>query len=143
MKNYEKKYKEALEIVRSEYQTHKSFNGFCEMLARIFPELKESEDMMERNKKVKMSLMQYISELNKDVVHLHPGIETCNEWLAWLEKQDVNVTNIKTEWSPSKKQMESLIDLLKYNIGVFDYQKFMEVKSLYDDLTKIVNYETT
>jgi hypothetical protein len=37
--------------------------------------------------KMKMSLIQYISELNQDVVHLHPGIETCNEWIAWLEKQ--------------------------------------------------------
>jgi len=37
--------------------------------------------------KIKMSLIQYISELNQDVVHLHPGIETCNEWIAWLEKQ--------------------------------------------------------
>lgn len=46
--------------------------------------------------KVKMSLMQYISELNQDVVHLHPGIETCNEWLAWLEKQ---VEQKPTDWS--------------------------------------------
>lgn len=40
-----------------------------------------------KDTKVKMSLMQYISELNQDVVHLHPCIETCNEWLSWLEKQ--------------------------------------------------------
>ena len=53
-----------------------------EDLENAFPELKESEDT-----KIKMSLIQYISELNQDVVHLHPGIETCNEWIAWLEKQ--------------------------------------------------------
>jgi hypothetical protein len=52
------------------------------------------------------------------------------------------VTTEKTDWSPSKKQMESLKDMLKYNIGVFDYQKFMEVNSLYDDLTKMLGYET-
>ena len=49
--------------------------------------------------------------------------------------------NEEIKWSPSKKQMKSLQDLLEYNIGVFDYQKFMEVKSLYDDLTKILDYE--
>lgn len=48
----------------------------------------------------------------------------------------------KSAWCPSKKQMESLKDMLKYNIGVFDYQKFMEVNSLYDDLKKILDYET-
>lgn len=37
--------------------------------------------------------------------------------------------------------MESLHDLLEYNIGVFDYQKYMEVNSLYEDLTKILDYE--
>ena len=47
----------------------------------------------------------------------------------------------KADWHPSKKQMESLKDMLNYNIGVFDYQKFMEVNSLYDDL-KILDYET-
>jgi len=48
----------------------------------------------------------------------------------------------KSAWCPSKKQMESLKDMLKYNIGVFDYQKFMEVNSLYEDLKKILDYET-
>ena len=52
------------------------------------------------------------------------------------------VTNEKTDWSPSKKQMESLKDMLKWNIGDFNYQKWMEVNSLYDDLTKMLGYET-
>ena len=52
------------------------------------------------------------------------------------------VTNEKTNWSPSKKQMESLKDMLKWNIGDFNYQKWMEVNSLYDDLTKMLDYET-
>jgi len=55
---------------------------------------------------------------------------------------EVDLTDRKPDWSPSKKQMESLKDMLKYNIGVFDYQKFMEVNSLYDDLTKMLGYET-
>ena len=63
-------------------------------------------------------------------------------FLDTLEVKEVDLNYRKTDWSPSKKQMESLKDMLKYNIGVFDYQKFMEVNSLYDDLTKIVDYET-
>ena len=59
-----------------------------------------------------------------------------------LEVKEVDLADRKTEWRPSKKQMESLHDMLKYNIGVFDYQKFMEVNSLYEDLTKILDYET-
>ena len=59
-----------------------------------------------------------------------------------LEVKDADLTDRKTDWSPSRKQMESLKDMLKYNIGVFDYQKFMEVYSLYEDLTKILDYET-
>ena len=60
-----------------------------------------------------------------------------------LEVKEVDLlTDRKTNWRPSKKQMKSLHDMLKYNIGVFDYQKFMEVNSLYDDLTKICDYET-
>lgn len=47
--------------------------------------------------KVKMSLMQYISELNQDVVHLHPGIETCNEWIAWLENIPYTIDHEKRE----------------------------------------------
>ena len=53
-----------------------------------------------------------------------------------LEVKEVD--NEKPKWSPNKKQMESLKDMLKYNIGVFDYQKFMEVNSLYDDLKKLM-----
>lgn len=67
-------------------------------------------------------------------------IENLLSFLDTLEVKEV--ANEKTKWSPSKKQMESLKDMLKYNIGVFDYQKFMEVNSLYDDLTKILDYGT-
>ena len=58
------------------------------------------------------------------------------EWDA--EKKELKKIEQKSAWCPSKKQMESLKDMLKYNIGVFDYQKFMEVNSLYDDLKKII-----
>lgn len=52
------------------------------------------------------------------------------------------VTTEKIDWSPSKKQMKSLKDMLEWNIGDFNYQKWMEVNSLYNDLTKILDYET-
>ena len=57
-----------------------------------------------------------------------------------LEVKEVDLE--KTKWSPSKKQIESLGALVRYNIGVFDYQKLNEVAILYDDLTKILDYET-
>lgn len=45
-------YDKALERAKGEYQTHKSFNGFREMLVRIFPELHENENEMELEKKL-------------------------------------------------------------------------------------------
>lgn len=40
------------------------------------------------------------------------------------------------QWKPTDKQMEDFRMLLDYNIGVFDYAKFMSVDSLYEDLKK-------
>ncbi len=40
------------------------------------------------------------------------------------------------QWKPTDKQMEDFQMLLDYNIGDFDYDKFMSVMSLYDDLKK-------
>ena len=66
--NYEKKYNEALERVKHEYQTHKSFKGFREMLAHIFPELKESAD-----EKIRKELIEHCKNQAK------PYIDTGNE----------------------------------------------------------------
>ena len=68
-------------------------------------------------------------------------VERLLSFLDTLEVKEVDLTDGKTNWCPSKKQMDSLHDLLEYNIGVFDYQKYMEVNSLYEDLTKILDYE--
>lgn len=61
---------------------------------------------------VKMSLMRYISELNQDVVHIHPGIEICNGWIAWLEKQgnpaDINPSEFDLRLNKLLKQFETL-----------------------------------
>ena len=58
-------------------------------------------------------------------------------FLDTLEVKEVDLTDKKPDWRPSKKQIESLGALVRYNIGVFDYQKLNEVAILYDDLTKI------
>ena len=59
-----------------------------------------------------------------------------------LEVKDVDLNDIKTKWFPTEKQLKSLNDMLKYNIGVFDYQKFMDVNILYGELTKLLDHET-
>ncbi len=80
--DYEKKYNEALERAKHEYQTHKSFKGFREMLAHIFPELAENED-----EKIRKELIEHCKNQAK------PYIDTGNEcpqiqsWIDWLEKQ--------------------------------------------------------
>lgn len=40
-------------------------------------------------------------------------------------------------WKPTEEQMRDFGLLLDYNIGVFDYKKYMTVYSLYEDLKKI------
>ena len=67
-------------------------------------------------------------------------VESLFSFFNTLEVKEVDLIDRKTDWSPSKKQLESLKELLHYNIGVFDYQKFMEVNSLYEDLIKLGNY---
>ena len=82
-----------------------------------------------------------VDRLGSNNIRLHE-CEDILSFINTLEVKDADLTDRKTDWSPSRKQMESLKDMLKYNIGVFDYQKFMEVYSLYEDLTKILDYET-
>jgi len=74
-----KAYDKAIEIAKSEYQTHKSFNGFREMLTRIFPELKESED-----KKIMKCICLCLEEcVHNDIIRDYEK----DKCLAWLEKQ--------------------------------------------------------
>ena len=86
-----KAYDEALERAKIEYQTHKSF-GFREMLTRIFPELKKSED--ERIKK------EMVLFLRKGTSYHCPNSAKRQEWANWLEKQgntDSIIEKAKTE----------------------------------------------
>ena len=80
----------------------------------------------------KQSLPQYFGMIEEDL-----------NILSFIDTLEVKeVANEKIKWSPSKKQMESLQDMLKWNIGDFNYQKWMEVNSLYNDLIKMLDYET-
>ena len=92
------------------------------------------------------------TEINKLKGKVCDGSSYCTGWqhalrmleieLNTIETKEEDVTDKKTEWAPSKKQMDSLEDMLKWNIGDFDYQKWMEVHLLYNDLIKLVDYET-
>lgn len=80
MKNYEQKYKEALEKVRI-WQDHLNESGdkdYADELNYIFPELKESED-----EKIRKELLAVVN----DLVLPH---EQQSRFIAWLEKQGEN-----------------------------------------------------
>lgn len=82
MENYKIKYEQALSRARNEYQTHKSFNGFCEMLTHIFPELKESED-----EKIRKGIIEYLEQSQFGEEHYCVDDDIVRDYVAWLEKQ--------------------------------------------------------
>lgn len=86
--DYEKKYNEALE--RAKYVLHTVETAGCAMhkdlLTEIFPELRESED-----ERIRKWLADYFSSIKK-TVWIHRDI-TCEQILAWLEKQKENPKN--------------------------------------------------
>ena len=101
--DYEKKYKEALELARVA-----AFNGHQSLMEGIFPELKESED-----EKVREYLIRYIDNTMK-------SSELKSKLLSWLEKQN------------SKKHEEELekayktADKVQYRRGYEAAMKEME-----------------
>lgn len=72
-------YDEALERAKNEYQTHKSFNGFREMLVRIFPSLKENND-----EEIRKALINVFAT-HKDY-EMFFGVSV-KDIHAWLERQ--------------------------------------------------------
>ena len=73
--DYEKAYKEALELARSYYDENTN-----QFLDTIFPELRESED-----ERIRKWLVDYFGSI-KETVWIHRDI-TCEQILEWLEKQ--------------------------------------------------------
>lgn len=100
------------------------------LIAEIEKRIKELQDLFKEDEKK-------LDSFQKTAIHL--CIDECKVILNILDSLEVKeIANEKVKWSPNKKQIESLKDMLKYNIGVFDYQKFIEVNSLYDDLKKLM-----
>ena len=77
MENYEKKYKEVLELIKDNEPDE---NGIIHIRPfEIFPELKESDD-----ERIRESLLEYLHTLPNH--YSHSGV-CAPEWIAWLEKQ--------------------------------------------------------
>jgi hypothetical protein len=90
--DYEKKYKEALEKIRSLHRDYNQISTLInvkEELEKIFPELAESEN--ERIRKEIISAVNiYCSEYSR-------GTKVREEMLAWLEKQGDQKPSISDE----------------------------------------------
>ena len=83
MENYEKKYKESLERMKSWVRGEhpECFSEAQKAAEFIFPELKESED--EKNEKVRIDLIKAFNTIGK----LKWGGLNVQDVLTWLEKQ--------------------------------------------------------
>lgn len=78
--DYEKKYKEALERAREIHNEHRA--QCFDVMVKVFPELKESEDERIRNELIKV-----FSNREKYLIDQSFGDITVSEALAWLKKQ--------------------------------------------------------
>ncbi len=80
MKNYEEKYKEDLEAAKGWLTMAKENNNTIaiQILEKLFPELKESED-----ERIRKEIISFIT----DRKNWFPKEETKSSWIAWLEKQ--------------------------------------------------------
>lgn len=88
-------------------------------------------------------------EANGTWIRSEDAVKKVSNWLKSLKDKALPQTNQYdkgyedgysaakyNQWKPTDKQMEDFQMLLDYNIGVFDYTKFMSVNSLYEDLKK-------
>ena len=89
-------YDEALERARKEYKDHEAFNSFRNMLVRIFPELRESED-----EKILKELISIVKAYRENCIT--EGNHRFDNCLAWLEKQG-NTENCLTELKDDKSE---------------------------------------
>ena len=100
MKDYEKKYKEALERAKK-YRLKEDLI----ITQDIFPELKESED--ERIRK------EIISAIKED----WPGH---TDWIAWIEKQEQKPTELAKGEDYGIDGLYAAIDILQQTLGKVD-----------------------
>ena len=83
MKDYKKKYEDALSWLKDIYPTFKGATK--EDAEHYFPELKESED--ERIRKELIDFLDDVWHLGKDANFDKYRKSDCADWIAWLEKQ--------------------------------------------------------
>jgi len=76
-------YDKALERAKNEYQTHKSFNGFREMLVRIFPSLKENND-----EEIRKALINIFATHKDYEMFFGVSVKDINAWLEREGSQD-------------------------------------------------------
>lgn len=122
--DYEKKYKDALERAKIELNADTT-QGTKNVLMTVFHELKESED-----ERIKESLMQYIWNIyHREYCPPTPSIETCDKWIAWLEKQGEPADKVEPkfkvgDWIIDKQgivhQIEKVIENVTNNTFAYD-----------------------
>jgi len=121
--DYEKKYKEALELMKDCVSDE---NGLVHVRpCDIFTELEESED--ERISKALIKLVKIAGEGYENVID---GV-SIKDALAWLEKQGEQKP--AELWKPSKEQMKWLHDAIEST--QYEPRK-QALLSLYSDLMK-------
>ena len=84
--NYEQKYKEALKRAK-EINNEKCAQPF-NVMTRVFPELKESDD-----ERIRKQIISFLKEFEYD----HYRSLDFSSWIAWLEKQDNNADKVKQQ----------------------------------------------
>ena len=84
MDTYEKKYNDVLEMARIWYNTAGITNLDKEMLERLFPQLRESED-----ERIRKEIIEFVDTTTLSTDERH------HRWIAYLEKQKEQKPNIE------------------------------------------------
>ena len=114
--DYEKKYKEALELARVA-----AFNGHQSLMEGIFPELAESED-----EKIRKEL---ITHCRNTRCVTEERAERIAKWIAWLEKQGEQ----KPAWNEvDERILKGIIGFISHSqhYGVSNSEMLNWLKSL-------------
>ena len=123
--DYEKKYKEALEMARDIHDGNPSSGTAITVCEQIFPELKRSED--ERINEDLLTFLCDLHKLGKNDNFDRFTKSDCAKWITWLEKQK------PVEWGEEdEKMLETVIeDITKLAGSCVSYHKDIDwLKSL-------------
>ena len=116
--DYEKKYKEALELARVA-----AFNGHQSLMEGIFPELKESED-----EKTRKEIIYYLKNQPAQTI----GTSQYESWIAWLKKQGKK----KSAWS---KDDEYRVEIL-YALCEEEMNKSLVISTAFREMQETRNW---